>query len=182
MGEDTGKKLITANTLAAVGIGTLLMFVMMRFVYVPSGVPDVHLQFGIVILTVFAAIFGPVAGFLIGFIGHTLVDLTADGVWWAWIISDALYGLAIGLFSKFFLLEEGKFGIKQAVFFNIVQILANLLAWVVLAPLLDILIHEEPPGKTHIQGPVAACLNAAVVLIIGTLLAFGYSKTRTETK
>jgi len=182
MGEDKGKKLITASTLAAIGIGTLLMFVLMRFVAIPSGVPDVNLQFGIAILTVFAAIFGPVVGFLIGFLGHALVDITMGGIWWAWIISDALYGLAIGLFSKFFLLEDGKFGIKQAVFFNIVQILANLLAWVVIAPLLDILIHEEPAGKVHVQGPVAACLNAAVVLIIGTLLVFGYSKTRTETK
>jgi len=176
------KKIISANTFAAIGIGVLLMFVLMRFVVVPSGVPNVNLQLGIVILTVFAAIFGPAAGFLIGFIGHTLVDITMGDISWAWIIADALYGLAVGLFYNLFRLEEGEFGIKQAVFFNIVQILANMLAWVVVAPLLDIIIKHESEGKAHIQGPAAACLNAAVVLIIGTLLAFGYSKTRTAIK
>jgi len=176
------KKLISVNTFTAIGIGVLLMFVLMRFVVVPSGVPGVNLQLGIAVLTVFAAIFGPVAGFLIGFIGHTLVDVTLGDIWWTWIIADALYGLAIGLFSNFFRLEEGKFGIKQAVIFNIVQILANLLAWAVIAPLLDIIIKHESESKAHIQGPVAACLNAAVVLIIGTLLVFGYSKIKDTTK
>jgi len=174
------KKTISVKTVVAIGIGAALMFVLMRFVAVPSGVPNTNLNLGIAILSIFAAIFGPVAGLLIGFIGHTLVDLTWGGVWWTWVIADALYGLAIGIFWKFYKIEEGGFGIKQAVVFNGVQIAANLLAWVAIAPTLDVLIYQEPSDKVYLQGLVAAALNIAVVLILGTLLAFGYSKTRTK--
>jgi len=174
------KKVVSVKTVVAIGIGAALMFVLMRFVAVPSGVPNTNLNLGIAILSIFAAIFGPVAGFLIGFIGHTLVDLTWGGVWWTWVIADALYGLVVGLFWKFFRVEEGEFGVKQAVFFNCAQIVANVLAWVAIAPTLDILIYQEPSDKVYLQGLVAASLNAAVVLILGTLLLIGYSKTRTR--
>jgi energy-coupling factor transport system substrate-specific component len=175
------KKFISVKTVVAIGIGAALLFVLMRFVAVPSGVPNTNLNLGIAILSIFAAIFGHIAGFLIGFIGHTLVDLTWGwGVWWTWVIADALYGLAVGFFWKLYRIEEGEFGVKQAIIFNVVQIAANLLAWVAIAPTLDILIYQEPADKVYLQGLVAASLNIAVVLILGTLLAFGYSKTRTR--
>jgi energy-coupling factor transport system substrate-specific component len=175
-----GKKIISIKTVVAIGIGAALMFVLMRFVAIPSGVPNTNLNLGIAILSIFAAIFGPVAGLLIGFIGHTLTDLTWGSVWWTWVIADALYGLAIGLFWKFYKIEDGKFGLKQAVIFNCVQIAANLLAWVAIAPTLDVLIYKEPYDKVYLQGLVAGGLNIATVLILGTLLAIGYSKTRTK--
>jgi len=171
------KKLISVKTVVAIGIGAALMFVLMRFTAIPSGVPNTNLNLGIAILSIFAAIFGPVAGFLIGFIGHTITDLTWGGVWWTWVIADALYGLAVGIFWKLYKIEEKSFGVKQAVIFNGVQIAANLLAWVVIAPTLDILIYQEPSDKVYLQGLVAGGLNIAVVLILGTLLAIGYSKT-----
>jgi energy-coupling factor transport system substrate-specific component len=175
-----GKKVVSIKTVVAIGIGAALMFVLMRFVAVPSGVPNTNLNLGIAILSIFAAIFGPVAGLLIGFIGHTLTDLTWGGVWWTWVIADALYGLAVGCFWKFYKIEEGEFGVKQAVIFNCVQIVANLAAWVAIAPTLDVLIYQEPSDKVYIQGLVAGGLNIAVVLILGTLLAIGYTKTRTK--
>ena len=176
-----GKMMISVKTVVAIGIGAALMFVLMRFVAIPSGVPNTNLNLGIAVLSVFAAIFGPIAGLLIGFIGHTLVDLTWGwGVWWTWVIADALYGFAIGLFWKLFKIEEGGFGVKQVMIFNGIQIGANLLAWVAIAPTLDILIYQEPADKVYLQGLVAAALNIVVVLIIGTLLALCYTKTRTR--
>jgi energy-coupling factor transport system substrate-specific component len=172
---------INVKTVVAIGIGSALMFVLMRFVAVPSGVPNTNLNLGIAILSIFAAIFGPVAGLLIGFIGHTLVDLTWGGVWWSWVIADALYGLLIGLFYKFYRIEEGEFGIKQALIFNGFQIGANIIAWVGIAPALDIFIYQEPSDKVFIQGLVAGSVNSVVVLILGTLLAFAYTKTKTKT-
>jgi len=175
------KKLISVKTVVAIGIGAALMFVLNRFVAIPSGVPNTNLNFGIAILTVFSAIFGPIAGFLIGFIAHTLVDLTSGwGVWWTWVIGSALYGCAVGIFFKLYKIEQGEFGVKQAITINCVQILSNFLVWAAIAPTLDILVYSEPANKVYLQGMVAASLNAAVVLILGTLLAFGYSKTRTK--
>jgi energy-coupling factor transport system substrate-specific component len=175
------KRLISVKTVVAIGIGAAVYFVLMRFVAVPTGVPNSNVNFGIAILSVFAAIFGPVAGFLIGFIGHTLVDLTLGyGIWWTWVIADGIYGLLVGLFWKFYKIEEGEFGVKNCVIFNVIQILANAAAWLALAPTLDILIYKEPANKVYLQGVVIAILNAAVVLILGSILAFGYSKTRVK--
>ena len=172
------KNLLSVKTVVAIGIGAALMFVLMRFVAIPTGIPNTNINFGIAILSVFAAIFGPIAGFLIGFIGHTLTDLTWGwGVWWTWVVGSALVGLGIGLFFKLYKVQRGGFGVKQAVTFNIVQIAANLVVWVGIAPTLDILIYAEPAEKVYLQGLVIGPTNAAVVLILGTLLLFGYTKT-----
>jgi len=173
------KNLISVKTVVAIGIGAALMFVLNRFVAIPSGVPNTNLNLGIAILALFAAIFGPIAGLLIGFIGHTLVDLTLGwGIWWSWVISSALFGCGVGFFWKLYKIEEGAFGIKQAIIFNAVQILTNLVIWVGVAPTLDILIYQEPADKVYLQGLVAGSLNAVVVLVLGTLLIFSYTKTR----
>jgi len=172
------KKIISVKTVVAIGIGAALMFVLMRFVAIPSGVPNTNLNLGIAILAVFAAIFGPVAGFLIGLIGHALTDLTWGGIWWSWVISSALFGLGVGFFWKLYRIEEGAFGVKQAIIFNAVQILTNLVVWVGVAPTLDVLIYQEPADKVYLQGLVAGSLNAVVVLVLGTLLIFSYTKTR----
>jgi energy-coupling factor transport system substrate-specific component len=172
---------ISVKTVVAIGIGAALMFVLMRFVAIPSGVPNTTLNLGIAIVAIFAAIFGPIAGLLIGFIGHFLNDLTAGwGVWWTWVIGSAIFGLVVGLFWKLYKIEDGAFGIKQCLLFNGIQIGANLVVWAVIAPTLDILVYQEPADKVYLQGLVAAGLNIAVVLILGSLLAFGYSKTRTK--
>jgi energy-coupling factor transport system substrate-specific component len=175
------KKVIGVRTVVAIGIGAALVFVLMRFVAVPTGVPNSNLNLGIAVLSVFAAVFGPIAGLLIGFIAHTLTDLTFGfGIWWTWVIADALFGLAIGLFWKFYQVEKGEFGVKQAVIFNVIQLLANALAWIVIAPTLDILIYQEPSDKVYLQGFVIGGLNAAVVLILGTILLVGFSRTRVK--
>ena len=175
------KKMISVKAVVAIGIGSALMFVLMRFVMIPTGIPNTTINLGIAILALFAAIFGPIAGFLIGFIGHTLVDLTAGwGVWWSWIIASALLGFLIGFFWKFYRIEEGEFGVKQAVIFNGVQIIGNIIAYVFIAPALDLLIYSEPFEKVTLQGFTAAAANSVGVLILGTLLAFAYSKTRAK--
>jgi energy-coupling factor transport system substrate-specific component len=175
------KKFISVKTVVAIGIGAALMFVLMRFVAIPSGVPNTNLNLGIAILAFFAAIFGPIAGLLIGFIGHFLTDLTWGwGVWWTWVIGSALCGLGFGFFFKLYKIEQGEFGIKQMLLFNCAQIVTNLVVWVGIAPTLDILVYSEPVDKVYLQGLVAGSLNIAVVLILGTLLAFSYSKTRTK--
>jgi class 3 adenylate cyclase/uncharacterized membrane protein len=166
---------------ATIVMGAVLMFVLNRYLALPTGVPDTSLQLGIPVLAVFAAVLGPIAGFLIGFIGHALVDLSWGGVWWSWVISSAFFGLVVGFFRKFFRIEAGGFGVKQALLFNGVQALANIAAYVFIARILDLLVYNEPFGKLTLQGFVAAGINIAAVLILGTILATGYSKTLTKT-
>jgi energy-coupling factor transport system substrate-specific component len=173
------RKLLSVKTVAAIGVGAALMFALNRYAPIHTNVENLDVQFGIAILAAFAAIFGPVAGFFIGLIGHFLVDLTA--VWeisWSWIISSAIFGLAVGIFWKMYLSERGRFGVKQAVIFNIVQIVSNALVWVYVARTLDMIMYHEPFGKVSLQGFTAAAINSAVVLVLGTLFIIVYYKIK----
>jgi energy-coupling factor transport system substrate-specific component len=169
------------KTAVAIVIGSALMFVLNRFASISTPVENTYIMFGIAILAAFAAIFGPIAGFLIGFIGHTLVDLTAEwGISWSWVICSALFGFAIGFFRKSYNVEAGGFGIKQCFIFNGVQIVTNVLVWGFIARTLDLAIYQEPFGKVTLQGFAAAGVNSAVVLVLGSLLLFVYSKIGTK--
>ena len=75
-------------------------------------------------------------------------------------------------------MDEGVFGWKDILVFNIFQIAANVISWIVVAPLLDIIIYSEPANLVFTQGAVAALWNAISMGVIGTLLLFLYSKTR----
>ncbi len=50
------------------------------------------------------------------------------------------------------------------------------MAWILLAPILDILIYAEPANKVFTQGAVACVLNVVITAILGTLLLAAYSK------
>jgi len=176
-----GNKKNFVNLAAAIVVGAGLMFVLNRYLAVPTGVPDTSFQLGIPILAVFAAVFGPLAGFLIGLIGHALVDLSWGGIWWSWVISSAFFGFAVGFFRKYFKIDSGEFGIRQALIFNGVQAVANILAYFFIARILGLIIYDEPFDRETLQGFVAAGVNIAAVLIMGTLLAAVYSKIIAKT-
>lgn len=77
-------------------------------------------------------------------------------------------------------IRDGEFGRKEIIAFNFAQIVANAIAWFLVAPVLDILIYAEPANKVFTQGLIAGASNIVTVAVIGTLLAIAYSKTRTK--
>ena len=168
------------KTVVAVGIGAALFFVLGRFVAIPSPVPNTNISLQYAVLALLAAMYGPVAGGLIGFIGHTLIDLSWGGSpWWSWVIASAFVGVVVGLFSKKLNLQEGEFGKKQAALFALANIVAHLLAWVLVAPVLDIAIYAEPVKKVFAQGAFAAVSNSITAVVVGGLLLFAYSHKNT---
>ena len=77
------------KSVVAVGIGAALFFVLGRFVAIPSGIPNTNISVQYAVLGMLATMYGPVAGALIGFIGHTLIDLSWGGSpWWSWVIAS----------------------------------------------------------------------------------------------
>lgn len=174
------KKGITVKVIVAGGIGAAL-FVVLTQLSIPVGfIPNTRIQFNASLITLIGALFGPLASLLTAFIGHALGDaIFYGGIWWSWVVADAVYGLLVGITYKKLKISQGGFGIKEAVIFNIGQIIANAIAWIGIAPLLDILIYAEPSDKVFAQGVTAFVVNAVVTLIVGTILAFAYSKNRT---
>ena len=161
----------------APGIGTAL-FVALTQVQIPMGfIPNTSLQPRAALLAFLAAVFGPVVGGIVGLLGHALGDALFYGsVWWSWVFPDAVFGLLIGLFAAKYAIKDGGFDKKAIILFNVVQVIANALAWILIAPVLDILIYAEPVSKVFAQGFWAFLGNIIVVGILGSLLAAGYSR------
>lgn len=166
------------KNVVAIGIGAALFFVLGRFVALPSGIPNTNITLQYAVLGLLAMMYGPVAGGLIGFIGHTLIDLSWGGSpWWSWVLASAFVGVVVGLFAKKIKLSEGEFGKKEIVIFAIANVVANAIAWIVVAPVLDILIYAEPVNKVFAQGAMAAFVNSVTAIVVGAVLAAAYSKT-----
>ena len=161
----------------AIGIGTAL-FIVLTNVQIPFGIiPNTALQSRVAILTFFSAVFGPIVGGAIGLIGHALGDaLFYGGIWWSWVFPDAVFGILVGAFASKYAIKEGGFRTKAIVLFNLVQVAANAIAWIVVAPVLDILIYAEPADKVFVQGVLAFVGNIIVAGVLGTLIAVAYSK------
>ena len=88
-------------TVVAVGIGAALFFVLGRFVSIPSPVPNTNIATQYGLLAFMAALFGPLAGLLIGLIGHALADFSFGwGIWWSWVIASAVFGGLMGIATR----------------------------------------------------------------------------------
>lgn len=173
--EDNFMKKLSVKSVVAIGIGAALFFVLGK-VAIPTPVPNTNISLQYAIEAVFATLFGPIAGLLIGFIGHTLIDATSYGPWWSWIIASAFVGLVIGFVTMKMDINEG-IDSKKLVRFNVAQVIAHLLAWGLVAPCLDIVIYKEPIEKLFAQGLMAGVSNIVTTGVVGTLLLVAYAKT-----
>ena len=166
------------KNVVAIGIGAALFFVLGRFVAIPSPVPNTNISLQYAVLALLAAMYGPLAGGLIGFIGHTLIDLSWGGIpWWSWVITSAFVGVVIGLFAKKLNVQDGDFGKGKFAVFTVSNVIAHVAGWVVVAPVLDILIYAEPAKKVFAQGAFAAISNTVTGVVVGGLLILAYTKT-----
>ncbi len=162
----------------AMGIGTAL-FVVLTNAQIPLVViPNTYLQPRMAILAFLAATFGPIVGAVVGFAGHALGDAMFYGsVWWSWVIPEAVLGIAIGFFANKFAVKEGGFANgRNLILFNVVQIAANAVAWIVVAPILDIVMFAEPANKVFVQGAFAFLGDIIIIGVLGSLLLVAYSK------
>ncbi len=172
------KKEFSVKTIVAIGIGSAVFVILGRFVSIPTGFPNTNLETTYPFLALMSVIYGPVAGALIGLIGHTLKDLSYGSPWWSWIICSAIIGYLYGFIGRKMDIQHGIFGKKEIITFTIFQVIGNLIVWGLIAPTLDVLIYSEPANKVYTQGLIASGLNILAVGIIGTLLMVAYAATR----
>jgi energy-coupling factor transport system substrate-specific component len=172
---------VKTRTIVAIGIGAALFMLLFMYVKIPSPVPDTSIQTAYGLGAFMATLFGPIAGALIAFIGHALSDAVQYGSpWWSWVIASGVAGFIFGFAFKRTKVDEGEFKLKDILTFNLIQLIGNAFAWIVVAPLLDILIYQEPASYVFTQGIVAAASNFVTTAVIGTLLLVAYAATRTK--
>ena len=167
--------------LVATAIGAALFFLLARFLSIPV-FANTYLTLQYAIVGFFAAVFGPISGLLIGLIGHALTDLSFGfGIWWSWVIASTVVGFCSGFLLKPGKVEEGEFGKVDVIRFIVGSLIVHAVSWGLIAPGLDILIYAEPADKVFVQGLIAGAGNFVITAIIGSLLLFGYTKTRVKT-
>lgn len=166
----------SVRNVVAIGIGSALFLILSRFLAIPTPIANTTLQSSYAFLALMSLIFGPVVGGLIGLIGHTLADMVSFGQpWISWISATAVFGFLMGCLKPIVSLTKlTKWNIVK---FNVGQIIVCTIAWGIVAPLLDIIIHREPIQKVFTQGAVAGISNAIIVALLGTTLLFAYGKT-----
>lgn len=175
------KKMFEFNTrtIVATAIGAALFTLLFMFVKIPTPIPDTSIQTAYGVGAFFATLFGPIAGFLIAFIGHGISDSVQYGsAWWSWVIASGVSCCIVGFTHTVIRADLGEFSKGRIALFNIVQIIGNAVSWMLIAPVLDIVMFAEPANYVFTQGVVAAIVNSISMGVIGTLLLFIYSKTR----
>lgn len=175
------QKGLSVKSVVAIGIGAAIYVILARFTSIPTGIPNTNIEIVYQFLALLATIYGPVVGFSVGFIGHALGDFLMYGqTWWSWVLATAVLGLIIGLYGMRLDLDNGVFTVKQMVGFNVVQIIANVISWLLIAPVGDILIYSEPQNKVFLQGATATITNSLSILILGTILLKAYAATKVK--
>lgn len=169
------------RTVVATGIGAAVIFVLMKFVQIPTPAPNTQVNVAMGFLALLGAIFGPVAAGLAIFIGHILNDFVTYGApWWTWVVVDGFVGFALGAICPWLRIKDGVLGPWKLIGFNVYQTVINFIAWVLLAPTGDILIYHEPAGKVYFQGITTWLVDSISVAVIGTTLLVLYARTRTR--
>lgn len=169
------------KTIVATGLGAALFTLLFMYIKIPTGIPETDIKTAYGIGAFFAALFGPFAGFLIAFIGHAISDAIQYGSpWWSWVIASGITCFGIGFVYPKLKVEDGIFGGRDILAFNVCQVISNIIAWVAVAPILDIVIYKEPQNLVFTQGVVAAISNSVSAGVIGTILLLLYSKTRSQ--
>lgn len=179
--KQSSNELFSVRTVVAIGIGTAIIFILKRWVSIPTGFPNTNIDTSYGFLGFMSVLFGPVAGFIMGFLGHALNDFTQYGTpWWTWVFTTGLVGGVIGLFWKRLDVSKGDFGKKKLIGYNVVSGLTNLIAWAAIAPTLDVLVYSEPANKVYIQGLISAVSNIISAAVIGSILLAAYAASRTR--
>ncbi|HEO2442620.1 TPA: ECF-type riboflavin transporter substrate-binding protein [Streptococcus agalactiae] len=171
----------TIKKVVATGIGAALFIIIGMLVNIPTPIPNTNIQLQYAVLALFAVIYGPGVGFFTGFIGHALKDSIQYGSpWWTWVLVSGLLGLMIGFFAKKLAIQLSGMTKKDLLLFNVVQVIANLIGWSVVAPYGDIFFYSESASKVFAQGFLSSLVNSITIGVGGTLLLLAYAKSRPQ--
>ena len=163
--------------LFATAIGASIFFLLTRFLSFPI-FGDIFLNLQYAVVAIFAVIYGPVSGLLVGFTGHFFAELSlGDSILWSSVIATASVGFLTGFLFKPGKVEEGEFDGMDAVRFIVGCLVVGIISWGVVKPVIDILFYSLPVSIVFTQGLIAGASNFVITAIVGTLLILGYTKT-----
>ena len=162
---------VVAIGAALYGIGGLPMF----------GIPvfaNTTLKPAMAVLALFSVMFGPLVGFLVGFIGHWVTDLFAGwGVWLTWILGSGIVGFIMGMFPSLTQrnLEKGLFPIRDFALFVGLALAGNVIGYGCSA-FLDSILYGEPEAKVYTQMAIVSAGNTILIAVVGYFILKALAK------
>ena len=151
------------------------------------GVPvfaNTTLKPAMAVLALFSVLFGPIVGFLVGFIGHWVTDLFAGwGVWLTWVLGSGIVGMVIGLFPIITKnrLQQGELPMKDFVLFVILALAGNVVGYGCSA-FLDTILYAEPFTKVFTQLSIIAAGNTVLIAVVGFLILKSVAKRNKQSR
>ena len=168
----------SAKTVVLIAIGSALYGIGGLPVF---GIPvfaNTSLKPAMAVLALFAALYGPRVGLLVGLIGHFVTDLFAGwGVWFTWVLGSGIVGGFIGLFPlvNSGRLSSGQFGVMDFSFFVLLAFVGNCLGYGCSA-ILDNILYAEPLNKVLTQLVVIAVGNSFLIAVVGYFILNSVAK------
>ena len=165
----------TVKRIGTIAAGSVLFFLLGRYVTIPSPIPTVNIcvQYGL--LAFLAVACGPLTGSITGLIGHILIDLSGGQMFWSWILATAAFGGLLGVLANVTRLDPAHRDREMLVHFNLCQVATHVVCWAGIAPVLDILFYNENMDTIFAEGLTAALSNAVTTAIVGSSMLAIYA-------
>lgn len=165
----------TVKRIGTIAVGSVLFFLLGRYVTIPSPIPTVNIcvQYGL--LAFLAVACGPLTGSMTGLIGHILIDLSGGRMFWSWIIATFAFGGLLGVLANVTRLDPAHRDREMLVHFNLCQVATHVVCWAGIAPVLDILFYNENMDTIFAEGLTAALSNAVTTAIVGSSMLAIYA-------
>jgi energy-coupling factor transport system substrate-specific component len=165
----------TVKRIGTIAAGSVLFFLLGRYVTIPSPIPTVNIcvQYGL--LAFLAVACGPLTGSMTGLIGHILIDLSGGRMFWSWIIATAAFESLLGVLANVTRLDPAHRDREMLVHFNLCQVATHVVCWAGIAPVLDILFYNENMDTIFAEGLTAALSNAVTTAIVGSSILAIYA-------
>ena len=164
----------TVKRIGTIAAGSVLFFLLGRYVTIPSPIPTVNIcvQYGL--LAFLAVVCGPLTGSITGLIGHILIDLSGGQMFWSWILATAAFGGLLGVLANVTRLDPAHRDREMLVHFNLCQVATHVVCWAGIAPVLDILFYNENMDTIFAEGLTAALSNAVTTASVGSSMLASY--------
>lgn len=110
-----------------------------------SFVPEiVNAVFGCSLVALFSAIYGPVVGAVVGFVGANIMCYFSQSKE-AFVISlgVCIYGFIIGRYAENYGIRKKNFSLKGAILYIVTQTMAAIVYYVIFYPLVSFVIEKE---------------------------------------
>ena len=165
----------TVKRIGTIALGSVLFFLLGRYVTIPSPIPTVNIcvQYGL--LAFLAVVCGPLTGSMTGLIGHILIDLSGGQMFWSWIIATTAFGGLLGVLANVTRLDPAHRDREMLVHFNLCQVATHVVCWAGIAPVRDILFYNEIMDTIFAEGLTAALSNAVTTAIVGSSMLAIYA-------